>query len=225
VILAGDNEAFKQLEVFGATAAQVQAQAAAGQITADEANRLIFHAQSVAQAGMQQAAQELAGYIKTQILANGGKYVAVINPIDLRVTPFYAGLASSQATAPGAFVASGLVDIFDVWLRDGLTGTPVQLINLNPWVQTVVASPAMYGFTNVTTPACSAAKISAITSGAITSGSSLFCNATPGAPYNGLVAGADATTWLWADDVHPATGAQALLGAEIIKQLQAFGWI
>jgi phospholipase/lecithinase/hemolysin len=225
VILAGDNEAFTQLGIFAATAAQVQAQAVAGQITADEANRLLFQAQAVAQAGMQQAAQELAGYIKTQILANGGKYVAVINPVDLRVTPFYAGLASSQATAGVAFVASSLVDIFDLWLRDGLTGAPVQLINLNPTIQSIVASPATYGFTNVTTPACSAAKISAITGGAITSGSSLFCNATPGAPYNGLTAGADTATWLFADDVHPTTGGQALLAAEVAKQLQAFGWI
>src|SRR5664279_735633 len=135
VILAGDNEAFTQLNIFGATAAQVQAQAAAGQITADQANQLLFQAQITAQTAMKLAAQELAGYIKTKILANGGKYVAVFNPIDLRITPFYAGLAASPATAPVAFVASGLVDTFDLWLRDGLTGVPVQLIDLNPAVR------------------------------------------------------------------------------------------
>jgi outer membrane lipase/esterase len=225
VILAGDNEAFTQLDIFATTAAQVQAQAAAGQITADQANQLLFQAQLTALAAMKQSAQELAGDIKTKILANGGKYVAVINPIDLRPTPFYAGLAASPATAPVAFVASGLVDNFDLWLRDGLTGVPVLLINLNPAIQEIFANPTSFGLTNITTPACDPAKISAITGGAITGGSSLFCNATPGAPYNGLRTGADVNTWLFADDVHPTTGGQALLGTEILKQLQAAGWI
>ncbi|MGZ5277174.1 MAG: SGNH/GDSL hydrolase family protein [Caldimonas sp.] len=225
VILAGDNEAFTQLDIFATTAAQVQAKAAAGQITADQANQLLFQAQITAQTAMKQAAQELAGYVKTKILANGGKYVAVINPIDLRGTPFYAGLVASPATAPVAGVASALVDTFDLWLRDGLTGVPVQLINLNPAIQAIYANPAGFGFTDITTPACDAAKISAVTGGAVTSGSSLFCNATPGAPYNGLRTGADANTWFFADDVHPTTGAQALFGTEILKQLQAAGWI
>ena len=225
VILAGDNEAFTQLNIFGATAAQVQAQAAAGQITADQANQLLFQAQITAQTAMKLAAQELAGYIKTKILANGGKYVAVFNPIDLRITPFYAGLAASPATAPVAFVASGLVDTFDLWLRDGLTGVPVQLIDLNPAVRAIAANPATFGFTHATTPACDAAKIAAVTSGAITDGSSLFCNATPGAPYNGLRTGADVNTWLFADTVHPTTGGHVAFSTEILKQLQAAGWI
>ena len=42
-----------------------------------------------------------------------------------------------------------------------------------------------------------------ITGGAVTDGSSLFCNATPGAPFNGLRAGADVNTWQFADGVHP----------------------
>ena len=42
--------------------------------------------------------------------------------------------------------------------------------------------------------------------GAVTDGTSLFCNATPGVPYNGLRAGADVDTWLFADSVHPTTG-------------------
>jgi phospholipase/lecithinase/hemolysin len=225
VILAGDNEAFTQLDIFATTATQVQTQAAAGQITADQANQLLFQAQIVAQTAMKQAAQELATYVRTKVLANGGKYVAVISPIDLRGTPFYAGLAASPATAPVAGVASTLVDTFDLWLRDGVTGVPVLLINLNPAIQGIYASPANFGFTNITTPACDAAKISVVTGGAVTGGSSLFCNATPGAPYNGLRAGADVNTWLFADDVHPTTGGHAAFSAEILKQLQAAGWI
>jgi outer membrane lipase/esterase len=224
VILAGDNEAFVQLGILQSTAAAVQAQATAGQITADQANQLLFQAQMTAQAAMKQAAQDLVGDIKNQILANGGKYVAVIDPVDLRLTPFYAALAAVPATAEEASVAAAIVDTFDLWLRDGLTGLPVQLINVNPILQAVAANPASFGFTNIATPACDPNLINAIWTAAA-AGSSLFCNATPGAPYNTLAAGASTTTWLFADDVHPTTGGHAALSAYILQQLQAFGWI
>ena len=61
--------------------------------------------------------------------------------------------------------------------------------------------------------------------GAVTDGSSLFCNATPGAPYNGLRTGADVTTWQFADSVHPTTGGHKLISDTFAAQLRAFGWI
>ena len=85
--------------------------------------------------------------------------------------------------------------------------------------------PAKYGFANNTTPACDPAKIAAVTGGADTDGSSLFCNATPGAPYNTLLAGADVTTWQFADSVHPTTGGHKVISDAFTAQLQAFGWI
>jgi len=53
----------------------------------------------------------------------------------------------------------------------------------------------------------------------------LFCNATPGAPYNGLRAGADITTWQFADDVHPTTGGHKIISDAFSAQLKSFGWI
>ena len=59
---------------------------------------------------------------------------------------------------------------------------------------------------HIVVPACDAAKISAITRGQITDGSSLFCNSTAGAPYNGIRTGASITTWQFADGVHHMLG-------------------
>jgi phospholipase/lecithinase/hemolysin len=73
LIWAGNNDAFAQFSAFSAAAAQIQADAAAGTISADQANQRLFEAQSDAQQAMKQAAQELTGYIKTQILAKGGR--------------------------------------------------------------------------------------------------------------------------------------------------------
>ena len=56
-------------------------------------------------------------------------------------------------------------------------------------------------------------------------GSSLFCNATPGAPYNTLATGADVNTWQFADGVHPTTGGHKIIGDAFAAQLRAFGWI
>jgi Phospholipase/lecithinase/hemolysin len=68
-VYAGNNDVFTQFGTFAAAAAQIQAQAAAGAISADEANRQLFLAQNAALAAMKQAAQELAIDIRTQILA------------------------------------------------------------------------------------------------------------------------------------------------------------
>jgi phospholipase/lecithinase/hemolysin len=118
-----------------------------------------------------------------------------------------------------------LVDIFNLWLREGLTGQPVQLVDANGSFKDAYANPEKYGFVNNTVPACDAAKIAVITGGAITDGSSLFCNGTPGVPFNGLRAGADVNTWQFADGVHPTTGGHRLISETALQLLKSFGWI
>jgi phospholipase/lecithinase/hemolysin len=225
LVWAGNNDVFAQFSAFSTAAAQIQTDAATGKISADEANRRLFAAQSTAQAEMKKAAEELAALVKGQILAKGGIYVAVLNLPDSSLTPLGASLKANPQTAAAVPVLSGLVDTFNLWLRDGLTGAPVQIIDQNTPGKDIYAHPAAYGFINNTTPACSAAAISAITRGAVTDGSSLFCNATPGAPYNGLTSGADVLTWQFADSVHPTTGGHQVISNYVTQQLRAFGWI
>jgi outer membrane lipase/esterase len=219
-VYAGSNDVFTQFGTFAAAAAQIQAQAANGTISADEANRQLFAAQNTALAGMKQAAQELATDIRTQILANGGKYVAVMTLSDIADTPF-----GNSLPADARGVLTALSQNFNVWLRDGLAGQPVQIIDTFALFKDAYQNPAKFGFVNNTTPACDVAKIQAITGGQVTDGSSLFCNATPGAPYNGLTVGADVNTWQFADSVHPTTGGHKVIAAAFEAQLQAFGWI
>jgi outer membrane lipase/esterase len=219
-VWAGNNDAFVQFQAFTTAAAQIQADAAAGLISADEANRRLFNAQTAAQNEMKKAAQELTALIRSQILAKGGQYVAVFNLPDSTLTPFGGSLPASVKT-----VLSGLVDVFNLWLRDGLAGQPVQIVDQNTPGKDVYANPAKYGFANNTVPACDATVISAITNGAVTDGSSLFCNATLGAPYYGLRTGADVTTWQFADSVHPTTGGHKIISDYVLSQLHAYGWI
>lgn len=219
-VYAGSNDVFTQFGAFTTAAAQIQASAAAGTITADQANQQLFAAQTASQAAMKIAAQQEVDLVKSQILAKGGKYVAVMALSDIGDTPFGNSLPANVKP-----VLSQLSQTFNLWLRDGLTNQPVQIIDTYAIFKDGYANPARFGIVNNTVPACDAAKINAITRGAVTDGSSLFCNATPGAPYNGLRTGADVNTWQFADSVHPTSGGHRIISSTFLAQLQAFGWI
>jgi phospholipase/lecithinase/hemolysin len=220
MVWAGNNDAFAQFGAFTTAAAAIQADAAAGKISADEANKKLYDAQTAAQAGMKQAAQELTGYVRSQILAKGAKYVAVLNLPDSTQTPFGGTLPASVKP-----VLTTLVDTFNLWLRDGLTDQPVLLIDQNTAGKDVYANPGNYGFVNNTIPVCDGTLISAITGGKVTDGSSLFCNTTAGAPYSALRAGTNVNTFQFADSVHPTNGGHKVISDGLAKQLKAAGWI
>lgn len=221
-VYAGNNDVFTQFGTFAARAAVVQAQAASGVITRDQASLALFNAQTDAQAAIKQAAQELTGYIRGEILAKGGRYVAVMNLPDSAQTPFGGTL---PVDARG--VLTGLVDTFNLWLRDGLTNQPVLWIDANASTKAVIANPTAFGVANTTIPACDANIIRTLTGNAITDGTSLFCNATPGSPINGLrtAPAADPSTWLFADGVHPTTKGHQLFSDAVLQQLRAARWI
>lgn len=219
-VVGGINDVLIAFQTFAAAATQIQTQAANGQITADQANNLLLAAQTEGQAAMKVAGIELAGYIRTKILAKGATYVGVVPVPDLASTP-----AGQSVPANARPVFTAMSDTFNLWVRDGLSGAPVKLLDSRELFNAVVAAPASFGFTNVSVPTCDATKISAITGGRVTDGSSLFCNSTVGAPYNGMRTGADPLTWFFADSVHPSTGGHKYFSDIVTRQLQAFGWI
>jgi phospholipase/lecithinase/hemolysin len=220
IVYAGNNDVFAQFSAFATAAGTIQAQAAAGAITPEQANQQLFAAQTAAFEAMKVAAQELSGYVRNQIVAKGGKYVAVVTLSDIADTPF----GNSAQVAPARGVLTELSQIFNVWLRDGLTGAPVQIIDAYALFKEAAANAAAHGFTNITVPACDAAKIATLTGNQVIDGSSLFCNADPG-PLNGLRTGADVNTWFFADSVHPTSGAHRLIADDIAAALRGFGWL
>ena len=207
-VYAGSNDAFAQFDTFTAVATTATDPATVAQ------------AQAQAALAMDTAAQELAGYITASILGKGAKYVAVLGLPDAARTPLGASLPANVAP-----VLTALVNTFNEALRKGLQGQPVLWIDSNQIFADTIQNPAASGLVNVSAVACDSAKISALTRGAVTNGSSLFCNSTVGAAYNGMVTGADPDTWLWADGVHPTTGGHKALGLGVAKALKAAGWL
>ena len=220
LVYIGSNDVFTQFGAFTAKATQIQISAAKGEIAQDEVQRQLFAAQTAAQTEMKKAATELSGYVRNQILAKGGKFVAVMTLSDIVDTPF--GQSLPVSVRP---VLTDLSLIFNLWLREGLSNQPVKIIDTLPIVKDSYQNPAKYGFTNNTVPACDAVKIAAITGNRVVDGSSLFCNVTPGVPFNGLRTGASPTAWAFADGVHPTTGGHKALSDAFHAQLQSFGWL
>jgi outer membrane lipase/esterase len=166
------------------------------------------------------AATELATLVKNEILAKGATRVAVMTLPDSASTPY-----GSTLSADGKALLTGLSAGFNTALLAGLNGSGAQIIDARALNAAVQATPSAFGLANVTTPACDAAKISAITGGVVTTGSSLFCNASAGVPFNGIAAGASASTYLFADSVHPTTGGHKIFADQVWSKLKDFGWV
>ncbi len=205
-VFGGNNDVFIQ---FGAVGA--------GAITPD-----------AAVANLQTAATELATLVKDEMLAKGAKRVAVMTLPDSSTTPAFAALPAENK----AFL-SQLSAAFNAALLAGLDGSGARIIDARALNAAVQASPSAFGLTNITTPACNAQIIAGVTGGRVTDGSSLFCNAAPAALFtaaglpslNAITPGASASTYLFADSVHPTTGGHKIFADQVWTQLKNFGWV
>jgi phospholipase/lecithinase/hemolysin len=197
-VFGGNNDALQQAGLVGAAA-----------ITPQDAV-----------VAVRTAATELATLVKEEILAKGAKRVAVMTLPDGSLAPRFAA-ADAQTKA----LVSTLFAEFNSALLAELSGSSARIISIDAIFAAARANPSAFGLTNVTDPACSAAIISAVTGGQITDGSSLFCNASSGVPFNGLNPGASASTYLFADGLHPTTGGHKLLADQIWLKLKDFGWV
>src|SRR5208282_4355746 len=148
--------------------------AAAGQLTPAQVQANIVTAAA-------QTLQQIA-----RLRDAGAKTIMVFNLPDIGLTPD--GRASP--TAPFSTLSS----LFNSTLQAGLGSLGVDIIPMNMYglFNEVIANPAAFGFTNVTTPAC-------------TTASSATCSAAT------LVAPNAAQTYLFADGVHPTPAGHQII--------------
>ncbi|NJS37603.1 MAG: hypothetical protein HC765_16285 [Brachymonas sp.] len=121
-VLAGGNDAFRLTATAPFTASVTAALTAAGgslTVATQIASGQVVTA-------MGQAGAELAGYIKTQIVAKGAKRVVVLNLPNLGAVP---ATVKIELTMPGA-VALGraMSEQFNLQLANGLKGVPEVLL-------------------------------------------------------------------------------------------------
>ena len=136
--------------------------------------------------------------IVTSLKQAGAEYVLVPNLPDIGSTPGFidrGAAARVQGTA--------LSNAYNSALYGGLKQAGIDFIPLDTYtlLREIIASPGMYGFSNVTGRAC-------------TVPSSLTCSPLA------YVRPDAASTYLFADDVHPTTAAHQMLGQYAISILE-----
>jgi outer membrane lipase/esterase len=161
-------------------------------------------------AAVQTAASQLATAVKTQIIANGAKYVAVINVPDIASTPQVTSLTGSALTQTTA-VMNILVSAFNAQLKADLPDS-ANVLNVDAFTAShdEVANPGKYNLTNVTLTACSLP---------LTTSSSLTCNASN---LSGTLAVVD--HYLFADKVHPTPYGHSLFALYVLQAMTNKGW-
>ena len=139
--------------------------------------------------------------IVSQLTSAGARYILVPNVPDLGVTPAFRAQGAAAQASGTALSAS-----YNAALYDGLNAAGLRYIPLNNFalINEVVANPGLYGFSNITGTACQP-QITA---------NSLTCNPTsyvsPTAPND----------YVFADGVHPTTGAHRVLANYALSVLE-----
>lgn len=153
---------------------------------------------ATAQVVVATAATNEVGQIKA-LQAAGAKTIVVFNLPDVGKTP---AALSQGATAAGQITQ--LTQVYNGILSGGLSSADRGIVPVDAYaiLNEVIASPSTYGFTNVTTPAC-------------TTASSLTCSPATLRDPNA------AATYLFADGIHPTTAAHAILGQYAISIITA----
>ncbi|WP_141057449.1 autotransporter outer membrane beta-barrel domain-containing protein [Stenotrophomonas rhizophila] len=129
----------------------------------------------------------------------GAQYIVVPTIPDLGLTP------GARAGGPAAMAGgTALAKAYNDALFGGLKAAGLQVIPVDTFhiLQEIVASPATYGFTNVTGTACTVAQ-------------SLTCNPTS------LVTPDAWRTYVFADGVHPSSATHEMLGQYTLSILEA----
>ncbi len=141
-----------------------------------------------------------------RLRAAGARYILVFNLPDLGTTPQFTALGPATAGAATALAANFNTALFTGLQSSGISVIPVDTFTV---LNDVRANAAAFGFTNVTGVACGP-----FPPFAPTGGNSQFCNAT------NLVAQGAATSYLFADGVHPTTGAHRVIADFVVSLIE-----
>ena len=177
------------------------AAAAAGLVAGQKAGAAYAAAQApVAVTAMGVAGAELAGIVKSMIVAKGANYVVVNNLPDLGGSP--AGKAQDAATQ---VLINTMVTTFNTQLKAALTAeTKVLYVDLFATSHDQIINPGPYGLTNTSTPACTV--------------KSLICTSKT------LTTG-DVSHFMFADDVLPTPYENTLIAKYVAQQMILKGWL
>jgi outer membrane lipase/esterase len=140
-----------------------------------------------------------------EMQAAGARNILVFNLPNIGLTP-----SAQVGGASAVSSATTLSVIYNGQLNAGIgqLGRGIIPVNAFALLSQVIANPGAYGFSNVTTPACGVGS------------NSVLCGPVhSGLPYT--YAPGTNNTYLFADGVHPTTGADRMLAQVVLSELAA----
>ncbi len=158
----------------------------------------LWTTQAQIQAGSTVVGSAFLGNVTT-LRASGANYIVVLNAPDFGVTPqlVAAGPTAAGGASLAAVTFNGVVNAGLASMNEGII--PVNAFGL---LNEARANPGLFGFTNVTSVACSVP-------------SSLNCTGST------LIAPGANQTYLFADGVHPSGGAHRMIADAIVSTIEA----
>lgn len=206
---AAVEQGFPLANVPAAVASATVAAETTGAAYAADPEKLAIYVAAMARAG-----DQLATLVKTQIVANGANHVTVLTLPDASKTPY--ALAQSAKTQDWI---SAMVIGFNLRLVAGLVGqSKVLLVDAYAFDRDQAKNPGLYGFSNVTAPACADVDSDdPLLPPKNALHSALVCN------KSNLVAGTD-QNYKFADTVHPTPFTHQLLAQHVSKKMVEKGW-
>jgi len=198
------NQAVAQPAVYGPIVAAAQADgtaagnAAAGAYATANATAMVT--------ALGTAGAQMAGLVKSELLAKGAKYVIVANLPDVASTP----TAKSRPAAIQQLVTA-MVNAFNTQLKAGLGADDARVLYTDLYTVSndQVKNPGPYGLTNTSAPACAENALGT---------TSLICTA------NNTVAG-DVSRYMFADGIHPTPFENDLIARYVFKDMAIKGWL
>jgi hypothetical protein len=166
--------------------------------------------------------------IQTKALDKGAQQVALINMPGITNTPLFQGVLKQIESQAGAATRAQSEALFKSWVVAFNTqlatrsagNAKVALVDFYTEFNNQISSPAQFGLTNVTTPACADKGSTAATWGTCTD-AFLAANRPAGA-----TGGANwYKTWAFSDGFHPSAYGHQLLAQLISRSLAQAGWL
>jgi phospholipase/lecithinase/hemolysin len=186
----------------------------------------------------QQIGATMAASIKANVVAKGVSKVVVVNSTDITTTPRFQIVLAAVAAAGGTTQRDQVQGAVRAWtqalnakLAADLAGTNVQIFDLYAEGAKITATPAQFGLTNITTPACPkvAGGLDSATGQASLSQPATVVACNSASMSASIPVGETSANWwkgyAFSDNFHPTPALHQLIGQSINLQLAKAGWL
>lgn len=180
----------------------------------------------------------LGASVKTYVVSKGVSKIIVVNATDITTTPRFAavlgGIAAAAGTAQRDAVQAavrGWTQALNAALAQELAGTNVQIFDLYAEGAKITATPAQFGLTNITTPACPkvAGGLDPTTGQASLSSPPTVAACNSASMSANIPVGETSANWwksyAFSDNFHPTPALHQLIGQAINLQVAKAGWL